>query len=36
MYNGNRPLALLRTLLEEVMNGPDERLNRSKTLDGLS
>ena len=29
-------LALLRTLLEEVMNGPDQRLNSSTTLDGLS
>ena len=29
-------LALLRTLLEEVMSGPDDHLNRSKTLDGLS
>jgi hypothetical protein len=29
-------LALLRTLLEEVMNGPDERLNSAPTLDALS
>ena len=29
-------LGLLRTLLEEVMNGPDSRLNNSTTLDGLS
>jgi DNA-binding transcriptional LysR family regulator len=29
-------LALLRTLLEEVMNGPDERLNGSQNLDAIS
>ena len=28
-------LALLRTLLEEVINGPDERLNSPPILDGL-
>lgn len=28
-------LTLLRTLLEEVMNGPDEHLNGPATLDGL-
>jgi hypothetical protein len=29
-------LALLRTLLEEVINRPDERLNSPPALDGLS
>jgi DNA-binding transcriptional LysR family regulator len=29
-------LTLLRTLLEEVMNGPDDHLNGPATLDGLS
>ena len=29
-------LALLQTLLEEVMNRPDERLNSPPALDGLS